>query len=55
MIVPQREASGPLVRWITCVKNLPSIAPKASAGKPPEMSVNRPTAFNERRAVGGTS
>ena len=55
MIIPQRDASGPLVRCKTCVRNRPSMVPNAPAGKPPDASVNSPTALRERLAVGGTS
>ena len=55
MIVPQREAIGPVVRAATCLRNVPFVMPKASAGNPPDAADMMPTAFNERRAAGGTS
>ena len=55
IIVPQREAIGPEVRSTTCFTKLPSSAPNASSGKPPEDSEIMPIAPNDLRAAGGTS
>ena len=55
MIVPQRDAIGPVVRSTTCFRKAPLVAPKDAAGNPPDVSEMMPIALRERRAARGTS
>ena len=55
IMVPQREAIGPVVRFNIWFRKAPSTLPKELVGNPPEASDKIPISFNDWRAEGGTS
>lgn len=51
MIVPQRDASGPVVRRSARFQKITVSSTQAAAGYPPDASAIMPTWLNERRAA----